>query len=1082
LILKDYTGCKKASVPVNIFFIYSQQKKWIGLFFSIFFHVVLVAQIPELKFTKIAGINGKPIGKIRNISQDKYGYMWFSGEGGRCIYRYDGTRLIAYRHDVSDSNSLGSNEVNSVYADDRGLIWIGMTDGLDAFNPVTGIFKHYRHSPGDPNSLSHGGVTPVLRDHQGRLWVGTDNGLDLLDERNGTFIHHRNQPGNPKSLSDNVVWNLYEDRQGVLWIATGFPFFNKDPGAGGLNRLNPDGSFTQYKHDPKNPHSLISNKVRAIFEDSRGVFWVGTSGDGLHTMDRKTGQFERHLYDPHHPDKLCRPPIKNDPYARQNDQVTFVTEDPVGSIWIGTMWSGINRYDPATAKITHYEGSYGFPDSSAWNAFVSRDGVLWLSTQSDNLFRVGPFPKSINGVVLGAKVGRFLPEPDGSFWVATHENKLLLFDQNMHLQNSVPIDASLANPKMNEKLHCMLRVAQDSIWIGAERSLLTFNTKKRQFKRIDLGFNPADFIGGIFNITPDKYGYIWVATGNGIGRYNSTNHTVEHIVGNPDDTSSIQASRVICFLEDRSGEFWVGTLGYGMSRLNRGTNQFKHYLPSLNIISLFEDKRGTIWVCTSKGLYSYNKVKDEFVPFFDTQSDLSREYIFGVREDNHQNLWVITRSTITKVDSARSHAGTFGSNYGIAPFSLSANAIEYEPGGRVFVGYENGFYGFYPNELELKSDFPVIATDLAINNLAIKPGPGSPLKVRIEELNNLVLRYNQNNLSFSFASIDYRQPELIKYFTMMEGYDNTWREAIGEKTSYYFNMSPKKYTYRVRAVNTDGVTKEKVITIIINPPWWNTWPFRIAAILAIGGSFYAVMRWRIKQKFKMQLERAERERQLAELKQKSTELEMQALRAQMNPHFIFNSLNSINRFILQNNKAQASEYLTKFSRLVRLILQNSQASLIPLESELESLELYLNLESVRFNHHFSYEISVPKDLDISALQVPPLILQPYVENAIWHGLMHKEEKGDLRINVTEEDDFLCFTISDNGIGREKAAAMASKSATKLKSMVLRISALRIAILQKSESMTSPVHINDLVNPDGTPAGTEVTIKMPAIYE
>ena len=127
------------------------------------------------------------------------------------------------------------------------------------------------------------------------------------------------------------------------------------------------------------------------------------------------------------------------------------------------------------------------------------------------------------------------------------------------------------------------------------------------------------------------------------------------------------------------------------------------------------------------------------------------------------------------------------------------------------------------------------------------------------------------------------------------------------------------------------------------------------------------------------MERSEKERQMAELKQKATELEMQALRAQMNPHFIFNSLNSINRFILQNNKAQASEYLTKFSKLVRMILQNSQASLITLESELESLELYLDLEALRFNYHFDYKISVPKDMDISVLKVPPLIFNPMLK-------------------------------------------------------------------------------------------------------
>jgi len=200
----------------------------------------------------------------------------------------------------------------------------------------------------------------------------------------------------------------------------------------------------------------------------------------------------------------------------------------------------------------------------------------------------------------------------------------------------------------------------------------------------------------------------------------------------------------------------------------------------------------------------------------------------------------------------------------------------------------------------------------------------------------------------------------------------------------------------------------------------------------------------------------------------------------MNPHFIFNSLNSINRFILQNNRAQASEYLTKFSKLVRMILQNSQASLISLESELESLNLYLDLEAVRFEHRFAYKISYPKDLDIEVLQVPPLVIQPFTENAIWHGLMHKEDKGQLDINVSEENDYLYIKITDNGIGRKKAGEIASKSATKHKSMGLRITKDRIAMLQKSNGGESPVKIIDLENADGSAAGTEVIIKMPVI--
>ena len=165
-----------------------------------------------------------------------------------------------------------------------------------------------------------------------------------------------------------------------------------------------------------------------------------------------------------------------------------------------------------------------------------------------------------------------------------------------------------------------------------------------------------------------------------------------------------------------------------------------------------------------------------------------------------------------------------------------------------------------------------------------------------------------------------------------------------------------------------------------------------------------------------------------------------------------------------------------------MILQNSQTSLITLESELHALELYLNLESVRFDFHFDYKISVPKDLDIEVLKVPPSILQPYVENAIWHGLMHKEEKGHLNIGISEEDDQLVIKIADDGIGRQQAAALSSKSATKYKSMGLKITADRIALLQASNEIKSTVIINDLVNAGGSAAGTEVIIKIPVIYD
>jgi LytS/YehU family sensor histidine kinase len=232
----------------------------------------------------------------------------------------------------------------------------------------------------------------------------------------------------------------------------------------------------------------------------------------------------------------------------------------------------------------------------------------------------------------------------------------------------------------------------------------------------------------------------------------------------------------------------------------------------------------------------------------------------------------------------------------------------------------------------------------------------------------------------------------------------------------------------------------------------------------------------------LQIQKLEGEKTMTEMEQRTIELEMQALRAQMNPHFVFNSLNSIHRFILENNRAQASHFLTKFSRLIRLILLNSQTSFISLENELEALSLYLDLESLRFDYYFSYNISVHPEIDVSELNIPPLIMQPYVENAIWHGLMQKKERGHLDIDLLEENECLLIRISDNGIGRKKAAEKASKSATLHKSSGIRITSERISRLKNSYMKGPKVTINDLVFDDGSAAGTEVIIKIPKTYD
>ena len=207
--------------------------------------------------------------------------------------------------------------------------------------------------------------------------------------------------------------------------------------------------------------------------------------------------------------------------------------------------------------------------------------------------------------------------------------------------------------------------------------------------------------------------------------------------------------------------------------------------------------------------------------------------------------------------------------------------------------------------------------------------------------------------------------------------------------------------------------------------------------------------------------------------------EMTALRAQMNPHFIFNCLNSIKLYTLENKADKASDYLTKFSRLIRLVLENSRSELMPLQNELEALQLYIELEAMRFKQKVQFSINVSPNIDQRYLCIPPLLLQPYVENAIWHGLMHKAEGGTVTVEVEQpQDNLLHIEITDDGVGRERAGELKSKSAGKNKSFGMQVTADRIRMINQLYNIQTQTQVVDLIDSFGEPCGTKVILEIP----
>lgn len=1029
---------------------------------------------------------------ITGMVQDNRGYMWFASKNG--LFRYDGYSMKQYRNDPLNQNSLSSDALESICIDKNGIIWIGtFSAGLERFDPVKETFTHFRHNQSEPSSINNDTVSVVFSDRQGVLWIGA-HGLDKLDEKTGRFIHYIHSAIDKSSISSNTIRAIYEDRKGDLWIGTGSVYgpLGKDPTDGGLNKMDRTaGTFIYYKHDSNDPHSLINNKVRAIFEDSKGNFWVGTAGDGLHTMDRTTGKFERHLYDPKHPEKLSRPALKKAPYY---DHISFITEDAAGGIWIGASESGLNYYDPVRNRVKHFErekDSVGtFTDYTTWWAYTSREGVLWISSLDGTLYRINPSQSSLPFYQVPSRgATAFYTDTDNILWVGTDRSGIIQKDASGRIIKMYKHDPSDKKGLSSNNISCITSDKAGTIWVGSFGSGLS-RFEKQTGSFIALKYDSTkrksqsrDVILTIYP-DPDAPDVLWVGTFKGLDRLNTRTGRCRQYLFYPNDELEVGPNAVTSILKDSRSMWWAASWERGgLHRFDPVTGTSKTYLKGANVVRVYEDYAGTIWAAGREGLFRLDREKDAFIRFDDLGFLSETNEITNMVEDHKGYLWLTTTTGIVRVNPQRDESTLFGKSYGINGRDFYYLASSENKEGKLFFGAQSGYYSFFPDEITQKKRPPEIQiTGFKISNKTVDVGNGSPLKASLSSVSEIRLAHDQNIFSFEFVGIDYSNPEENRHLFMLENYDANWNLAGSERNAIYFNVPPGHYVFRVKAVNSFGVWAERSINIIITPPWWSTWWFRIGTIILVVGLFYTVIRWRIRQKFNRQLEQSEKDKQLAELRQKTGELEMQALRAQMNPHFVFNSLNAINRFILENNKMQASDYLTKFSRLVRMILQNSQSPLITLESELDSLKLYLELEALRFDHRFDYKISVPKDLDIDILKVPPLIIQPYAENAIWHGLMHKEEKGNLAIEITQHQDHLMINIKDDGIGRKHAATTTSKSATKHKSMGLKITADRIAMMQRSAVNSSPVVINDLVHADGSAAGTEVIIKIPVIYD
>jgi len=626
---------------------------------------------------------------------------------------------------------------------------------------------------------------------------------------------------------------------------------------GGLNRFDrASGKFTRYFHDANDSNSITNNKVRAIYEDIKGNLWVGSAGNGLQIMDRTTGKFTHYYYDPAHPEKLSRPAVKD--YQVGIDHITFIREDLNGSIWIGSLLNGLNKYDPTTRMTTHYgldldfqnnkilsakDTTTGFRDFTTWRSLVSKDDLLWVTTSTGNLYNIDVSKRTRLPYFAGSPTdaNSFYYEADKNIlWIGTLKG-LVRKDINAQTEKSWVHDPNNNKSLCNDSIISIKADERGNLWIATMNGLSKFNFSKETFHNYHHADKDSGSISGnlVSCLFIDTNKNIWVSTGKWtIDKLDPNSNSFSHY--RYSESTNVQNSYpyASAIAADNNNDVWIASSS--LVKLDHGDGKFYNFLPNTNIVSICVDATNTIWAGGGNALYRYDREHNQFNSFADPNTKRHIEGILHILQDDDQNLWITTTNAIVKINSDRDEIRTYGESYGVHKNTFVICDNYKGKNGKLFFGDQNGYYAFFPEQLIDRNTAPVVNfTSFKIADVELNPGINGGLKKPLWQTKEIELTHNQNTFSIDFDAVDYKNPGEIKYLFILENYDNNWHYTGAEHKAYLFNVPPGKYIFKVKAVNSGSSWSEKALTIIISPPWWRTWwaytIFALVFIAALSG-------------------------------------------------------------------------------------------------------------------------------------------------------------------------------------------------------------------------------------------------------
>lgn len=923
-------------------------------------------------------------------------------------------------YDVKDG--LAGSTVYAMCQDKDGFMWFATEAGVSRFDGIH--FKNFSTADGLPETE----ILGLYADSEGRVWMAPFKST-LCYYYNGKIHNQENDSLLRKIKIHNVVYAFTEDRDSkTIVVVTGAKIFFIKPATSSVSYIPFYVSAAMVRLGP-NPFGkgiicATNDTVYTIVNEKKVSVQPTHAPRGYFISEiNANGSFKfiKHPSDP----TLIESTINAD----KNVKITFINS--TNGAWM------LDSVHADRYREVFLEGK------NISRTFIDNENNFWFSTFGQGVyklasreFRTFEFPGNRSAEIFAIEKYKDQLYAGSGFFLLNliNGNKT----RTINLEDHV---AKVANILTLSRVLCFKKLHDNTMAIGLDGLLLKYDG------------NPRNIIydrAGVKSIDQVDDTTLLVGTSGSASLFDL--RTMK-------DKKTVYPNRstAVCYY---NGQYYVGTVdGLYIISKNGETKYLGDSIPILRSrISYFtRSDDGRFWVATyGSGIVSLKgyKVVDHITTGQGLTSNICRTLFL----DNNY-LWVGTDKGLNKINIHT--AANPVVNYTTAD-GLPSNIINaiYIDSGKIYVGSPAGLTFFDEERISNYSRCDLKILDLSFSNKSRVPSQHHELK------------HTENSLKIAFAGISFKSGGDILYRYRLKGLTDSW-DSTRQTTLEYPSLPPGTYTLQLEAINKFGkASGQENILFTINTPYWQTLWFKIGLVVMVIGITWLLVanRYRIIRR---------REQEKTALQQKLNDLEQMALRAQMNPHFIFNCLNSIQNFIINNNLEATNQYLTEFAYLIRQTLDNSDKGGITVANEIKYLSRYLELEKMRFGNSFNYKIETDPQLDIDNTKIPTMIMQPYVENCIRHGIRHKREgNGLVEIKFLQNKNGLVCIVQDNGIGREKAYEFKSHRHVEYQSKGMSLTADRINILNRQHAQQITIEVTDLKDSTQNAMGTRVAIHIP----